>query len=546
MWIVRLALRRPYTFLVMAILIVFLGIFSIRRTPTDIFPDINIPVVTVVWTYQGLSADDMARRITTFSEYAITNTVNDIQRMESQTLNGLAVIRIFFYPQAQIDVAISQVTAVGQTILRRMPPGTVPPLILRFNASSVPVMQLALSGRNLTESQLNDFGLRDVRNQLATLQGITLPLPYGGAPRQIMVDIDPQKLLSKGLTANDVLNAVNAQNLVLPSGSAKIGATEYTVSLNSSPGVVDALNELPVRTVNGATVYLRDIAHVRDGLAVQTNIVRNEGQRSVLLTVIKNGATSTLDLVSRVRGILPNIQAAAPEGLQITPLFDQSVFVSHAIEGVFHEALIACCLTGTLILLFLGSWRSTLIVLVSIPLSILTSIVLLGWLGFTINVMTLGGLALAIGILVDDATVTVENIHRHMAMGKALKRAILDGAHQIAIPALVATLCICIVFVSVLFLEGPARFLFVPFALAVVFAVFMSYILSRTLVPVLVHYLLRGESAALAEAGDSKRSPSRSFFGRFHAGFTYAFERFRRTSAYRRQSMFESSGRTSD
>jgi len=522
MWIVRLALRRPYTFVVMGLAILLLGIAAIVTTPSDIFPEIDIPVVSVIWNYDGLTTEDMASRITTFSEYTISSAVSDVRSIESHTYPGVGVIKIYFQPNVNVEGALAQVTAVSQTILRRMPPGAVPPFILQYNASSVPIIQLALSGKAIPEAQLYDYGIYRIRQQVAPIQGITLPLPYGGKPRQIMVDLDPQALLAKSISSADVSNAVNLQNLTLPSGSVKLGAQEYRVSLNSSPDAVSALNELPVKVVNGATVYLRDVAHVRDGFAVQTNIVRQDGRRSVLLTVIKKGGASTLTIVKQLKALLPSIRAAAPPGLEVKELFDQSLFVRAAIAGVLTEGAIAACLTGLMILLFLGSWRSTLVVITSIPLSILTSLAILSAIGQTLNVMTLGGLALAVGILVDDATVEIENIHRNLGLGKRLVQAILDGAQQIATPAFVSTLSICIVFVPVVFLTGPAKYLFTPLALAVVFAMLASYLLSRTIVPTLVRYLLGAEVHDEAGAG----VPS-SFFGRIHAGFQRQFERLR-------------------
>ena len=522
MWIVRLALRRPYTFVVMGLAILLLGVFAIVTTPTDIFPEIEIPVVSVIWNYDGLTTEDMASRITTFSEYTISSAVSDVRSIESHTYPGVGVIKIYFQPNVNIEGALAQVTAVSQTILRRMPPGAVPPFILQYNASSVPIIQLALSGKGIPEAQLYDYGIYRIRQQVAPIQGITLPLPYGGKPRQIMVDLDPQLLLAKSISAADVSNAVNLQNLTLPSGSVKLGPQEYRVSLNSSPDAVSALNELPVKVVNGATVYVRDVAHVRDGFAVQTNIVRQDGRRSVLLTVIKKGGASTLTIVKQLKELLPSIRAAAPPGLEVKELFDQSLFVRAAITGVLTEGAIAACLTGLMILLFLGSWRSTLVVITSIPLSILTSLAILSAIGQTLNVMTLGGLALAVGILVDDATVEIENIHRNLGLGKRLVHAILDGAQQIATPAFVSTLSICIVFVPVVFLTGPAKYLFTPLAMAVVFAMLASYLLSRTIVPTLVRYLLGAEVHGEAGAG----APS-SFFGRIHEGFQRQFERLR-------------------
>src|SRR5436309_3313582 len=520
MWIVRLALRRPYTFVVMGLTILLLGVFAIVTTPTDIFPEIEIPVVSVIWNYDGLTSEDMASRITTFSEYTISSAVSDVRTIESQTYPGVAVIKIYFQPNVNVEAALAQVTAVSQTILRRMPPGAVPPLIIQYNASSVPIIQLALSGKTLSEAELYDYGIYRIRQQIAPIQGITLPLPYGGKPRQIMVDLDPQALLSKGISAADVSNAVNLQNLTLPSGSVKLGPREYRVSLNSSPDAVAALNDLPVKYVNGAVVYVRDVGHVRDGFAVQTNIVRQDGRRSALLTVIKKGGASTLTIVKQLRELLPTIRAAAPPGMEIKELFDQSLFVRAAIAGVLTEGAIAAFLTGLMILLFLGSWRSTLVVITSIPLSILTSLAILSAIGQTLNVMTLGGLALAVGILVDDATVEIENIHRNLGLGTRLVQAILDGAQQIATPAFVSTLSICIVFVPVVFLVGPAKYLFTPLAMAVVFAMLASYLLSRTIVPTLVRYLLASETH-----GEAGAAPG--FFGRVHDAFQRRFERLR-------------------
>ena len=521
MWIVRLALRRPYTFVVMALLILLLGVLSIATTPIDIFPEIDIPVVSLIWDYAGLATDEMAQQITTFSEYTLSSAVNDVRNIESQTLNGISVIRVYFQPNVQIDAAVAQITAVSQTILRRMPPGTVPPFIFRYNASSVPIIQLSLGGTSLSEAQLYDYGIYRIRQQLAPIRGATLPLPYGGKPRQIMVDLDPQALLAKGLSPVDVSAAINAQNLTLPTGSVKVGSREYTVSLNSSPRAIDALNDVPVKQINGTTVYIRDVAHVRGGFAVQTNIVRQNGRRAALLTILKNGGASTLDIVQRVKALLPTMRAAAPPGLDIAVLFDQSLFVRAAVNGVLVEAAIAACLTGLMILLFLGSWRSTLTVVISIPLSILTSLTVLSLLGQTLNVMTLGGLGLAVGILVDDATVEIENIHRNLGQGKGLVRAILDGAQQIATPAFVSTLAICIVFVPVVFLTGPAKYLFTPLAMAVVFAMLASYFLSRTVVPTLVRYLLA------AEIHDGEHRLPLGLFARVHDGWSRGFEGLR-------------------
>jgi CzcA family heavy metal efflux pump len=502
----------------MALLILLLGVTAIKNTPTDIFPEIDIPVVTVVWQYAGLSPDQMAKQITTFSEYTISSAVDNVKNIESQSLAGVSVIRIFFQPNVRIDSAIAQVTAVSQTILRRMPPGAQPPFIIRYNASSVPILQLALGSKRLTEAQLYDYGIYRVRQAIAPVRGATLPLPYGGKPRQIMVDLDPQALLSKGLSPLDVSNAVNAQNLTLPTGTAKIGTSEFIVDINGSPDTVAALNDVPIKQVNGSMVYIRDVAHVRDGFAVQTNVVRQDGNPSALLTILKNGGASTIDIVNQIKALLPGMRAAAPPGLEMTELFDQSIFVRAAISGVVKEGVIAALLTATMILLFLGSWRSTFIVMVSIPLSILASLSTLSLLGYTLNVMTLGGLALAVGILVDDATVEIENIHRNLAQGKPIQRAILDGAHQIAVPAFVSTLAICIVFVSVVFLTGPAKYLFTPLALAVVFAMLASYLLSRTLVPVMVKYMIRGHEG---------EKPARNFFSRIQQSFEKRFENFR-------------------
>lgn len=496
MWIVKLALNRPYTVAVLALLILLGGAWSLYKTPTDIFPEVDVPQVTVIWNYTGLPATEMEKRVTTFSEFVFA-LVNDVKTIESQTLSGVSVIKIYFHENVRIDSAMSQVGSAVQSIRFRMPPGINPPWILRFSASSVPVIQLSLSSKSLPESALYDYGIYRVRQQLSVVRGALLPAPYGGADRQIMVDIDQNALTSKGLTAIDVANAVQAQNLILPSGNAKVGATDYQVTLNSSTDTIGALNDLPIRTANGATIYVRDVAHVRDGASVQINSVRRDGQPSVLLSIIKSGGVSTLDVINQVKNdILPVTRAAAPQGLEIKEMFDQSLFIRAAIDGVVHEGIIAALLTAAMILLFLGSWRSTLIIAVSIPLSILTSVMVLSAMGHTLNVMTLGGLALAIGILVDDATVEIENIHRTMAETKMpLREAILFAAQQIAVPTLVSTMVICIVFVSVLFLNGPARFLFTPMALAVVFAMAASYMLSRTLVPALVHYLIPAEEA---------------------------------------------------
>ena len=528
MWIVRLALRRPYTFAVLALVIMILGPLVALTTPTDIFPSINIPVVAMVWQYTGLSPQQMADRITVQSERSLTTTVNDIEHIESSSLNGIGVIKIFFQPKVNVANAVAQVTAIAQTQLRQLPPGTTPPLILQYSASSVPIIQLGLSGEGLSEQQLNDLGLNAIRTQLVTVAGAGIPYPYGGKLRQVQVDLDLPALQSKGLSPNDVVTTITAQNLILPSGTAKIGAFEYQVETNSSPVKVEDLNDLPVRAVNGAVVYIRDVAHVRDGFPPQTNIVRVDGQRASLLSVIKTGDASTLDIVKGIRAKLDVLRPQLPPNLKITPLADQSVFVRGSISGVVREALIAACLTAIMILIFLGSWRNTLIIAVSIPLAILSSLLALSALGETINIMTLGGLALAVGILVDDATVEVENINRNVAMGKPIEKAILDGAAQIAVPALVSTISICIVFVPMFFLTGVARYLFVPLAEAVCFAMLASYILSRTVVPTMAKYLLRGHEHEV----HARKQASRNLFVRFQLGFEHLFERFR--GGYRR------------
>jgi multidrug efflux pump subunit AcrB len=501
MWIVRLALRRPYTFVVVALLIVVLGLVSMARMPTDIFPDIDIPVVSVVWSFTGISPEDMERRVLLVTERAFTTSVNDIEHMESQAMVGIGLTRIYFQPGAKIEAAVAQLGSTSQSILRALPPGMSAPLIIRYSASSVPILQLSVASEILPEAVLFDYAQNFVRTQLATVRGASVSLPFGGKPRQIMVDLDPRALKATGLAPSDVVGAISAQNLILPTGTAKIGAREYSVRVNSSPDTVEGLNNLPIKQINGAVVYIRDVAQVRDGYSVQTNIVSQGGRRASLVTIFKSGGASTLDVVRRIRDMLPKVQATLPPELDLKLMFDQSVFVRAAVDGVAREAIIAAGLTALMILIFLGSWRSTLIVSVSIPLSILTSVVVLGLMGHTINIMTLGGLALAVGILVDDATVEIENIHRNLGMRKPLLRAILDGAQQIAVPAFVSTLCICIVFVPVVFLEGAVRFLFVPLALAVVLAMMASYFLSRTLVPTMVHFLLASEVDRYAEGG---------------------------------------------
>jgi multidrug efflux pump subunit AcrB len=532
MWIVRLALRRPYTFVVMSMMIVILGILATFRMPTDIFPEIDIPVVSVIWSYAGISPEEMAEVVTIRCERSFTTSVNDIEHMESQSLPGLSIIRVFFHPNAKVEAAVAQLAAASQAVLHSLPTGMTPPSILRYNASSVPILQLSISSDTMSESSLYDYGYNFIRTQMATVQGASFPLPYGGRPRQIMVDIDLKSLYAQGLSANDVVGAINSQSLIIPSGISKIGPNEFVVRLNSLPPSADAFNSIPIKQTNGTTVYIRDVGHVRDGYAIQSNIVRHNGNRATLLTVLKNGGSSTLSIVSKIKEILPRIRSTLPAALNLKLLFDQSIFVRAAINGVLKEATIAACLTGLMILLFLGSWRSTIIVCISIPLSILTSLAVLNLLGETINVMTLGGLALAVGILVDDATVEIENIHRNMGQRKPIVKAILDGASQIAVPAFVSTLCICIVFVPVIFLSGAARYLFTPLALAVVLAIMASYLLSRTLVPTMVKYLLRGEASRYqSESGEMEES-GHGWFAGIHHGFQTRFERMR--NAYRR------------
>ena len=521
MWIVNIALRRPYTFVVMAILILLASPLALMRMATDIFPDINIPVISIVWNYTGLSAQEMGARITSVNERALTTTVNDIEHIESQSLSGVSVIKVFFQPNANIQTALAQVTAVEQAVLRQLPTGTVPPFIIKYSASSIPVIQLGLSSPTLSESTLFDTAVNFLRPRLITIPGAAVPYPYGGKSRTISVDLNTQALQANGLAPGDIVAAINAQNLTLPSGTTKIGGTEFTVNLNGSPSSIDELNRIPVKTINGATRYLGDIAHVRDGFTPQTNIARTNGQRGVLISVLKNGGASTLDIVKTLREMLPEAAKTLPPDLTITPLFDQSLFVKSAINGVMHEALIAAALTALMILLFLGNWRSTLIIAVSIPLSVLSSILIMFALGETINLMTLGGLALAVGILVDDATVTIENIERYMQLGKPLEESILSGAGEIAIPALVSTLCICIVFVPMFFLTGVARYLFVPLAEAVIFAMLASYVLSRTLVPTMVKLMMSGHEYGSAPTAKV------SFFKRIYLAFDAGFERMR-------------------
>ncbi len=521
MWIVRLALRRPYTFVVAAMVAALLGVVAIVRMPTDIFPEVDIPVVSVIWSYGGISPEEMERRLVTISERAMTTTVNGIEHIESTSLSGAAVIRVYFQPGTKIEAAVAQITAINQTLLRIMPPGTTPPLVIRYSASNVPILQMAMRSETMGEQAVYDLGLNFIRTRLATVQGAQVPLPIGGKPRQIMVDLNPDLLAARGISPSEVSLALNAQNVILPAGNVRFGDTEYTVRPNSSPDVLDELNDLPIKQVGDTTIYLRDVAQVRDGFATQTSMVHVDGARSALLTVLKSTGYSTLEIVQRVKDALPGILATLPPGLEVTPLVDQSLFVRAAIDGVLHESIIAAVLTGMMILLFLGSWRSTVVIAISIPLSMLVSIICLWALGQTLNTMTLGGLGLAVGILVDDATVEIENIHRNLGMRKPLVRSILDGAQQIAVPAFVATLSICIVFVPVFFISGAARFLFVPLAMAVVFAMLASYLLSRTLVPTMARYLLGPEQAIYAAGG---HAGGRGPIWAIHRGFNRGFE----------------------
>ncbi len=520
MWIVRVALSRPYTFIVLALVLFLFAPVMLMRTPVDIFPSINVPVVSIIWTYSGLSPSEMGNRITSVYERALTTTVDNIEHIESQSLYGVSVVKVYLQPQANVDGAIAEVIAEAQATMKQLPPGIQPPLVIRYSASTVPIIQIGLSGKNLSEQQLNDYATNFIRPQLATVPGAALPLPYGGKVRQIMVDIDSQKLLANGLSPQDIVNVINAQNIALPSGTAKIGVREYNVGLNGTPGTIQELNDIPVKTVSNATVHLGDVAHVHDGFAVQTNIVDQDGHRGVLLTVMKSGNASTLSVVSAVRAALPGIASTLPPSLVMRPLFDQSIFVRASLNGVIREGTIAAALTSLLILMFLGSWRATLIICVSIPLSILTSLLVLSLTGQTINIMTLGGLALAVGILVDDATVEIENAERQMAGGKPLEQAILDSAQEIAMPAFVSTLCICIVFVPMFLLRGVPGYLFIPLAEAVIFALLASYFFSRTIVPTLVKFLMRSELAHR-----NSGSPHTGRFARVHQRFERAFMR---------------------
>jgi multidrug efflux pump subunit AcrB len=521
MWIVRLALRRPYTFIVLAVLIVLLGLFTILRTPTDIFPAINIPVVSTIWGYTGLPPEDMANRILENAERYAQTTVNDIEHTESQSLPGIGVAKYFFQPNVNEDLSYAQITGVSQALLRQAPPGTTPPFILAYNASTVPILQLALESTTLSEATLFDLGNSVIRPGLATVQGAALPYPYGGKQRQVQVDIDPEALRSKGLSAADVSNAIGLQNLIIPAGTEKIDDIEYNIRLNSTPLRPEELNDAPIRTVNGTVVFIRDVANVHDGSSPQTNLVRVAGHHAVLMSVLKTGSASTLRIIEDIKRLMPDIQKQLPEGFHVGLTGDQSLFVRAAINGVVREGIIAAALTGLMILLFLSSWRSTLIITISIPLSVLASIICLSAIGETINIMTLGGLALAVGILVDDATVAIENINWHLEQGKEVEPAILDGAHQIAVPALVSTLCICVVFVPMFLLSGVSRFLFVPLAEAVVFAMLASYVLSRTLVPTLAMYWLQKHVPEHIAAAPS------NFFQRFQRGFEHRFAAFR-------------------
>jgi len=514
---------------VMALAIILLTPVVLLRTPVDIFPDINIPVISLVWTYNGLQPQEMEQRITSNVERGVTTLVSDVEHIESQSLNGIAVIKVFFQPGANIQTALAQTAAISQTFLRFLPPGTTPPLVIIYSASTVPVIQIGLTSDTLSEQQLFDFGNYFIRTQLATVPGAATPFPYGGKQRVVSVDINPTALQAKGLSAVDIVNAVNAQNLILPTGTAKLGTLEYNVEMNGSPQSVEELNDLPVKTVNGATIYMKDVAHVRDGFSPQTNIVLSNGQRGVLMSIYKTGTASTIDIVDRVKQMLDFNKGSIPEGMRISTFFDQSLYVRASIQGVIREAIIAACLTAVMILLFLGNWKSTLIIAISIPLSILVSILCLSALGQTINIMTLGGLALAVGILVDDATVEIENINRNLAMGKETVQAILDGAQQIAVPAFVSTLCICIVFIPMFFLSGVAKFLFVPLAEAVSFAMLASYMWSRTIVPTLAMYLLSSEDEYQAEEHAGEKM---GFFRRYQQGFERSFEKFR--EGYRR------------
>src|SRR5580658_8218790 len=530
MWIVRLALRRPYTFVVMAMVIAIAGVYSILQMPTDILPEIDIPVIAVVWQYTGLPPDDMEQRFTGNFERALTTTVNGIEHIESQSLYGVSVTKVFFHSGTKIEMANAQVTAISQTLLKQFPVGATPPLIINYSASNVPIIQGSVHSDTMSEQELFDLTSNFLRTGLATVQGAQMPWPYGGKQRQVMIDIDLPRLYSFGLSPNDVSNAVQAQNLILPSGTAKIGEQELLFRLNSSPNAIKEIASLPIKSSNGSTVTVGDVANVRDGFAPQTSLVRANGRRGILMTLLKSAGASTLDIVKRIRSVMPGLLATLPPEYKMDLLFDQSLFVRAAVEGVVKEAGIAAGLTALMILLFLGSWRSTLIVVTSIPLSIVVSLIVLGCLGQTLNLMTLGGLSLAVVILVDDATVEIENVHRNVAMRKPIVRAILDGAQQIAVPAFVATLCICIVFIPVAFISGAARSLFTPLGMAVVFAMMMSYFLSRTLVPTMVHFLLGAEMHLYTNEGSGAKGEGKKedIFWRVHQRFNVHFERLRR------------------
>src|ERR1700744_4352837 len=526
--IVRIALGRPYTFVVLALLILIVGPLADLRTPTDIFPDIRIPVISVVWQYTGLPPDQMAGRITTPFERTLTTTVNDIEHIVANSYNGFGIVKIFFQPNVDIRTANAQVTAISQTLLKQLPPGSTPPLILNYSASTVPIIQVALSGDGLTEQDLADIGINQLRTPLVTVPGAAIPYPYGGKQRQIQIDLNTAALQARGLSGQDVANTLAAQNLITPVGTQKIGQFEYNIQLNNSPLKIAELGNLPIKTVNGAMVYVRDVATVRDGNPPQTNIVHVNGNRSVLMMVLKAGAVSTLDIIAGIKQKVIDVKSQLPDALKINFVGDQSVFVRGAIAGVANEGVIAACLTSLMILLFLGSWRSTVIIAVSIPLSIMGAIVMLSAIGETLNIMTLGGLALAVGILVDDATVTIENINYHLEHGKEVETSIMDGAAQIVTPAFVSLLCICIVFVPMFFLNGVARFLFVPMAEAVMAAMACSFLLSRTLVPTMANYLLRPHAPHTDEHGlDGPLPPSRNPLVRFQRGFEARFERVR-------------------
>jgi multidrug efflux pump subunit AcrB len=531
--IVRLALKRPYTFVVMAILMVIFGTMAAIDTPVDIFPNIRIPVIAVVWTYRGLSPDDMAGRVIYYYERQLSSSVNDIEHIESQSLTGIGIVKIYFSPGVDIRTATAQVTSLSQTVLKQLPPGITPPLILNYNASTVPIIQLALSSNQLSEQKLFDLGQNFIRPALATVQGSAVPSPYGGKERQIQIDLDPQALQAKGLSAEDVENAVAAQNQIIPAGTTKIGQFEYNVKLNDSPEKIDELNDLPIKTVNGTTIYIRDVAHVRDGFPPQRNIVRSDGHRGVLMTILKSGSASTLDIINGVKSVLARLKESLPASLHLKPVADQSLFVTAAISGVVREGVIAATLTSSMIFLFLGSWRSTVIIAISIPLAVLSSVALLAATGQTLNIMTLGGLALAVGILVDDATVTIENINYHLEQGKTVEAAILDGAEQIVAPAFVSLLCICIAFVPMFLLPGVSGFLFAPMAEAVVFAMISSFVLSRTLVPVLANYLLiehgsvHNTDVMRSHDSETGRPATRNPFLQLQHGFEQRFETVR-------------------